>query len=113
MSQKLGHTLSQTVKQILEQLERFRFILIERIPLRIASKSNNRPQMLQRQQMLTPLAINGFKQNLLFNHPHILRSKLNRLAGHEFVTQVFKLFADRVVIRSLLRRPVHHWRINP
>ena len=69
--------------------------------------------MLQRQQMLAPFAINRFEQDLLFNHPHVLRSKLHRLAGHEIIAKVFELFTDRVIIDTLLRSPLNHGRINP
>ena len=52
-----GHIFAQTIQHALEKLEAFVLVFIERITLGIAAEANHRAQMLKRQQVLTPFAV--------------------------------------------------------
>ena len=63
----LRHIHAQTVEEMLEKLEAFRLVFIERVTLGIAPETDHRTQVFQLQKMVAPFRVDGLQENLLLD----------------------------------------------
>ena len=73
--------------------------------MRIAAETDDRPQMFQRQKVITPLAVNRLQQHLLFDVAHILGAELFSLLGHHVFAGFDKTFADDLIVDAFFLTP--------
>ena len=106
LRQLLRHVQPQRVQHRFEQLERFRFVFVQRIALGIAAKAHDRPQMFKAQQVLAPLGVDGLQQKLFFDSLHCLGAKGIKLFAHHLVRCCDDPVPHGVLINALFSGPV-------
>ena len=74
--------LAQTRDQLVEQLEGFGLIFVQRIALRHAAPADHLAQMVERDEMLAPQMIERLQDDLLFDVAHDVRRRSSRRARH-------------------------------
>jgi hypothetical protein len=106
--QLLRHLLAQAVQELLEELEGLGLVLVQGVALRVAAEAHHRPQVLEPQEVLAPLGVDGLQQDLLLHAAHGLGAEGGLLLGHELVRGLDDPVAQHVLVHALLGRPGRH-----
>ena len=92
----------------MEQLESLGLVFVQRVALRIAPESHYGTQMLQPQEMLPPLGINGLQKHLLFNLAQVFRSEFRGFRRHHLIGLLRQPFQDVFAVHAFLAGPFDH-----
>ena len=85
VGQHPGDLEAQPVQQALEQLEGLGLVLVQRVALGVAAEADDAAQVVERDQVLAPVLVDGLQQHLLLDRAHGLGAVARGLGGHLLV----------------------------